>query len=95
MLSKPSRRKRWQSMLNRRINELIEVAKHIEPETEIIIHEPFEDEDAVVEFLVPPEKFDDVYESVTHKSTQIWWEDGFDIVVWVHEKKPVEVKEAE
>jgi len=82
-------------MLNRRINELIEVAKHIEPETEIIIHEPFEDEDAVVEFLVPPEKFDDVYESVTHKSTQIWWEDGFDIVVWVHEKKPVEVKEAE
>jgi len=92
---KPSRKREWKSLLNRRINELIETAKSVEPEAEVIVHEPFEEEDAVVEFLVSPEKFDEVYETATRKSTQIWLDDGFDIVVWVHEKKSSAVKEAE
>jgi len=92
MPPKPLRKRQWKSMLNRRISELIEAAREIAPETEVLIHEPFEEEDAVVEFIVPSEKFDEVDEVVTRKSTQIWWDDGFDIVVWVHEKKPEAVK---
>jgi hypothetical protein len=42
--------------------------------------------------LVTPEKSDEVYDAMLTRSTQIWWDDGFDIIVWVHEKKPEAVK---
>ncbi|MCS3919743.1 hypothetical protein Q2T83_04120 [Fervidibacter sacchari] len=92
MPPKPSRKRQWQTMLNRRIRELVELAREIDPEAEANVFEPFEEEDAVLELLVTPEKSDEVYEAVLTRSTQIWWDDGFGIVVWVHEKKPEAVK---
>jgi len=82
-------------MLNRRIRELVELAREIDPEVEVNVLEPFEEEDAVLELRVAPEKSDEVYEAMLERSTQIWWDDGFEIVVLVHDKKPVSVKEAE
>ncbi len=32
MLPKPSQKKQWQAMLNRRIGELVELARQIDPE---------------------------------------------------------------
>ncbi len=90
-----SRQRQWMKMLNRRIDELIELARQFDPEVEVRRLEPFEEEDAVLELRVAPEKSDEVYDAMLDRTTQIWWEDGFDIIVWVHEKKPVEVKEAE
>ncbi|MCS7266351.1 MAG: hypothetical protein NZ805_16155 [Armatimonadetes bacterium] len=88
-----SRHRQWMRMLNRRINELIELARQIDPEAEAKVLEPFEEEDAVLELEVNPEKSDEIYDLMLERSTQIWWDDGFDIVVWVHEKKPVALKE--
>lgn len=81
-------------LLNRSINELIELARQIDPETEVRVLEPLEDEDAFLELRVTPEKSDEVYEAMLERSTQIWWDNGFEIVVLVHEKKPVATKEA-
>ena len=87
MPPKPSRKRQWQSMLNRRIRELVELARGIDPEAEVKMLEPFEGEDAVLELRVAPEKSDEVYETMLERSTQIWWDDGFEIVVLVHEKR--------
>jgi len=92
MLPKPLRKRQWQTMLNRRIRELVELARGIDPEAEVKMLEPFEGEDAVLELRVAPEKSDEVYETMLERSTQIWWDDGFEIVVLVHEKKPETVK---
>jgi hypothetical protein len=92
MPPKPSRERQWKAMLNRRIRELVELAREIDPEAEVNVFEPFEEEDAVLELLVTPEKSDEVYDVMLTRSTQIWWDDGFDIIVWVHEKKPEAVK---
>ncbi len=88
-------RKVWNSLLRRRINELTEVGLAVDSEAEVMVWEPYEQEDAVVEFLVPSEKLDELEAKVRQKAHQIWWDDGFDIIVWVHEKKPVAAKEAE
>jgi len=48
--------------------------------------EPYEDEDAVVEVKVPAEKVDEVDEALMKRSTQIWLEEGFDIVPMVFAK---------
>ena len=89
MPPKPSRKRQWQTMLNRRIRELVELAREIEPEAEVQMPEPFEGEDAVSELRVAPEKS---YEAMLERSTQIWWDDGFEIVVLVREKKLEAVK---
>ncbi|MFN4180505.1 MAG: hypothetical protein ACK4I8_09340 [Armatimonadota bacterium] len=91
---KRSRQRQWMKLLNRSINELIELARQIDPETEVRVLEPLEDEDAFLELRVTPEKSDEVYEAMLERSTQIWWDNGFEIVVLVHEKKPVATKEA-
>ncbi len=95
MPPKRSRQRQWKTMLARRLSELIDLARQIDPDAEVQVLEPFEEEDAVIALWVAPEKSEEVYEAMLHRSTQIWWEDGFDIIVWVHEKKPVAVKEAE
>jgi hypothetical protein len=82
-------------LLNRSVNELIELARQIDPEAEVRMLEPIEDEDAFLELRVTPEKSDEVYEAMLERSTQIWWDEGFEIVVLVHEKKPAAIKEAE
>ncbi|MCS7265440.1 MAG: hypothetical protein NZ805_11470 [Armatimonadetes bacterium] len=88
-----SRERQWKKILNRRIDELIELARQFDPEVEVRRLEPFEEEDAVLELRVDPEKSDEIYDLMLNRTTQIWWDDGFDIVVLVHEKKPVAVKE--
>lgn len=88
-----SRERQWKKILNRRIDELIELARQFDPEVEVRRLEPFEEEDAVLELRVDPEKSDEIYDLMLDRTTQIWWDDGFDIVVLVHEKKPVAVKE--
>jgi hypothetical protein len=92
MPPKPSQKRQWKAMLNRRIRELVELAREIDPEAEVQMLEPFEGEDAVLELRVTPEKSDEVYETMLERSTKIWWDDGFEIVVLVHEKKPEAVK---
>ena len=88
-----SRERQWKKILNRRIDELIELARQFDPEVEVRRLEPFEEEDAVLELRVDPEKSDEIYDLMLDRTTQIWWDDGFDIVVLVHGKKPVAVKE--
>ncbi|MCS3919742.1 hypothetical protein [Fervidibacter sacchari] len=73
-------------MLQERINELMDLAKTIAPDAEVTVLEPYEDEDAVVEVKVPAEKVDEVDEALMKRSTQIWLEEGFDIVPMVFAK---------
>lgn len=89
MNRKDQKMRLWHRMLKRHINELIDLAKELAPEAEIKVLDPFEVEDAVIEVWVQPENFDEVDEVLLHRSTQIWLDDGFDILAWVHEKKPV------
>ncbi len=73
-------------MLQERINELMDLAKTIAPDAEVNVLEPYEDEDAVIEVKVPAEKVDEVDEALMKRSTQIWLEEGFDIVPMVFAK---------
>jgi len=71
MPPKPSRKRQWKAMLNRRIRELVELAREIDPEAEVQMLEPFEGEDAVLELRVIPEKSDEVYEAQNPDSQSI------------------------
>jgi uncharacterized protein YutE (UPF0331/DUF86 family) len=73
-------------MLQERINELMDLAKTIAPDAEVTVLEPYEDEDAVIEVKVPAEKVDEIDEALMRRSTQIWLEEGFDIVPMVFAK---------
>ncbi len=73
-------------MLQERVNELMDLAKTIAPDAEVTVLEPYEDEDAVIEVKVPAEKVDEVDEALMKHSTQIWLEEGFDIVPMVFAK---------
>ncbi|MFA0750187.1 MAG: hypothetical protein SLRJCFUN_000590 [Candidatus Fervidibacter sp.] len=85
-----ARTKKHRSLLERRISELVTLAKDLCPEAEVIIRPPFEaDEDAVIEVRVPPEKYELVDEALLRRETQILYEDGLFIVTLVYEKKPV------
>ncbi|MCS7266349.1 MAG: hypothetical protein NZ805_16145, partial [Armatimonadetes bacterium] len=64
-----------------------ELAKTIAPDAEISVLEPYEDEDAVIEVRVSPDKVDEVDEVLLRRSTQIWLESGFDIVPMVFANK--------
>ncbi len=86
---KKSKTKAQKNKLQQRINELIEFALSIVPDADVSVLDPYEQEDAVVEFLVPSEKLDELEPKVRRKAHEIWWDDGFEIVVWVHERKPV------
>lgn len=77
----------WKNMLERRISELVSLTKDLSPEVEVTVLHPFEDEDAVIEIFAPPEKYDELAEVVGQRSTEILWDDGFFIVMLVHEKK--------
>ncbi|MCS7192256.1 MAG: hypothetical protein NZ937_04640, partial [Armatimonadetes bacterium] len=63
-------------MLQKHIDELVELAKTIAPDAEISVLEPYEDEDAVIEVRVSPDKVDEVDEVLLRRSTQIWLESG-------------------
>jgi len=73
-------------MLQERINELMDLAKTIAPDAEVTVLEPYEDEDAVIEVKVSAEKVDEIDEALMRRSTQIWLEEGFDIVPMVFAK---------
>ncbi len=81
--------RKHRSLLERRITELVMLAKELCPEAEVIVRPPFEaDEDAVIEVRVPPEKYELVDEALLKRETQILYEDGLFIVTLVYEKKP-------
>jgi len=83
--------KKHRSLLERRITELVSLAKELCPEAEVTVRPPFEaDEDAVIEVRVPPEKYELVDEALLKRETQILYEDGLFIVTLVYEKKPTE-----
>jgi hypothetical protein len=73
-------------MLQERISELTGLAKAIAPDAEVTVLESYEDEDAVIEVRVSAEKVDEVDEALMRRSTQIWLEEGFDIVPMVFAK---------
>jgi hypothetical protein len=73
-------------MLQEHISELTGLAKAIAPDAEVTVLEPYEDEDAVIEVRVSAEKVDEVDEALMRRSTQIWLEEGFDIVPMVFAK---------
>ncbi|MFA0732751.1 MAG: hypothetical protein LKKZDAJK_000099 [Candidatus Fervidibacter sp.] len=76
-----ARTKKHRSLLERRISELVTLAKDLCPEAEVVIRPPFEaDEDAVIEVRVPPEKYELVDEALLRRETQL---------TLVYEKKPV------
>jgi len=83
---KEKRMRLLRKMLQERINELMDLAKTIAPDAEVTVLEPYEDEDAVIEVKVPAEKVDEVDEALMRRSTQIWLEEGFDIVPMVFAK---------
>jgi len=83
---KEQRMRLLRKMLQERINELMDLAKTIAPDAEVTVLEPYEDEDAVIEVKVPAEKVDEVDEALMRRSTQIWLEEGFDIVPMVFAK---------
>jgi len=73
-------------LVQNRIDELIGLAKELAPDAEISVLQPYEDEDAVIEVRVPPEKVEEVDEALMSRSTQIWLEDGVDIIPMVFAK---------
>jgi hypothetical protein len=73
-------------MLQERISELTGLAKAIAPDAEVTVLKPYEDEDAVIEVRASAEKVDEVDEALMRRSTQIWLEEGFDIVPMVFAK---------
>jgi len=83
---KEQRMRLLRKMLQERINELMDLAKTIAPDAEVTVLEPYEDEDAVIEVKVPAEKVDEIDEALMRRSTQIWLEEGFDIVPMVFAK---------
>lgn len=86
-----TKNKERRSLLERRISELVMLAKELCPDAEVTVRPPFEsDEDAVIEVRVPPEKYELVDETLLKRETQILYEDGLFIVTLVYEKKPSE-----
>jgi len=83
---KERRMRLLRKMLQERVSELTGLAKAIAPDAEVTVLEPYEDEDAVIEVRVSAEKVDEVDEALMRRSTQIWLEEGFDIVPMVFAK---------
>jgi hypothetical protein len=83
--------RQWKNMLERRISELVSLTKDICPDAEVTVRSPFETEDAVMEILVSPEKFDEVEETVGQRRTDILVEEGFHIVLLINEKNATPV----
>ncbi|MFA0784288.1 hypothetical protein [Fervidibacter sacchari] len=76
----------WKNLLEKRVTELIALAKELCPEAEVVVASPIGDEDAAIEVFVPSEKYDEVRHALIRKSVDINWEDGFFISTMVHEK---------
>lgn len=76
----------WRNLLEKRVTELIGLAKELCPEAEVVVTSPIGDEDAAIEVLVPSEKYDELRQALIQKSVDINWEDGFFISTVVHEK---------
>ncbi|MFA0742547.1 MAG: hypothetical protein DFNUSKGM_002672 [Candidatus Fervidibacter sacchari] len=89
-MKRGSRRKK--ALLRKRIDELVALIRELCPEAEVSVLTDFryEDEDAVIKVVLPPEKYDEVEVAVTRKETEILWEDGLFILTQFYEKKPAE-----
>ncbi len=91
-MKRTSIKKKKKSLLTQRINELVSLVKNLCPEAEVTVLTGlrYEDEDAVIKVVLPPEKYDEVEEVVTRRETEILWEDGLFILTQFYEKKPSE-----
>lgn len=71
--------------LKQLINELIARAKELPPEAEVLeIKIPgYEELDAMVDIIVPDEKYEKVHESILHREYEIFMDEGYDIAVRV------------
>jgi len=70
------------------IAELASLAKDLCSEAEVRISTAsLEGEDARMEILVPPEKYEEVDEVVIHRAWEILVDEGYDIVVGVHDRE--------
>lgn len=70
------------------IAELVSLAKDISPEAEIeISRASIEGEDAIIQVLVPPDKADEVNEALSHRSYDIFMDEGYDIIVMVYDRE--------
>ncbi|MEZ8221124.1 hypothetical protein GG496_001294 [Candidatus Fervidibacteria bacterium JGI MDM2 JNZ-1-D12] len=71
--------------LKQLINELIAYAKELCPEAEILeVKIPgYEELDAMVEIVVPDEKYEQVHDAVLHREYEIFMTEGYDIGVHV------------
>jgi hypothetical protein len=80
------------ALLKKRIDELVALIRELCPEAEVTVLTDFryEDEDAVIKVVLPPEKYDEVEAAVTRKETEILWSDGLFILTQFYEKKPAE-----
>jgi hypothetical protein len=76
----------WRNLLEKRVTELVELAKELCPEAKVVVTSPIGDEDAAIEVFVPSEKYDEVRQALIQKSVDINWEDGFFISTVVYEK---------
>jgi len=83
---------RKKALLKKRIDELVAFVKELCPEAEVTVLTDFryEDEDAVIRVILPPERYDEVEAAVTRKETEILWNDGLFILTQFYEKKPAE-----
>lgn len=88
-MKRASTRKR--TLLEKRVGELVALIKQLCPEAEVTVLTDFryEDEDAVIKVVLPPDKYDEVEAAVTRKETEILWNDGLFILTQFYEKKPV------
>ncbi|MFN3420155.1 MAG: hypothetical protein ACK40X_00335 [Armatimonadota bacterium] len=71
--------------LKQLINELIDYAKELCPEAEVVgIKIPGHEElDAVVNIVVPDEKYEEVDDAIAHREHEIFMTEGYDIGVRV------------
>jgi len=57
----------WKNLLEKRVTELIALAKELCPEAEVVVASPIGDEDAAIEVFVPSEKYDEVRHALIRK----------------------------
>lgn len=70
------------------IAELTSLAKDLCPDAEVRISTAsIEGEDASMEILFPPEKYEEVDEALVHRAYEILLDEGYQIVVGVHDQE--------
>lgn len=77
------------------IAELTSLAKDLCPEAEVRISTfSREGEDANMDILVPPEKYDAVDEILVHRAWEILVDEGYHIVLGVHDREELAARVA-